>query len=267
MPMRLGPVRSGARHAVAVLVVVATVSIRWSWLSLPAAFASFIAALSLPALRAGGVQRAGLWVLLSGMIATAAVGRFLITEAMPGIVQGGRVAVQRKAVSRLREILFAQDAVRRAAWIDTDGDGRGAAAFLDELCGGPPRRGQSRNEHPVLRCGPRSPSGLGPATREGTYRFAVCLPTRDGGFSGALDAAVDEQRAEVDFAAYAWPADGQFDTAFYLDWEENILQRSVPEQAEPGAWTPHCGEGPQRADDGPWRPWRGKKARSRPAGE
>ncbi len=241
--------------------MLALLAIRLPWLALPASFASFVAAVSVPALRSRGASRAGLWVFLAGMLSLAALGRFLIQQAVPGIVRGGRQAVQRKAVSHLREILFAQDAVRRTAWIDPDADGLGGAASLDELCGGPPRRGQPPRELPVLRCGPREPSPLGPATREGAYRFAVCLPSRRGGFSGDPASAVDESRAEVEFAAYAWPVDRSFGWAFYLDWKENILERAVPDPAPDGGWAPRCDEGPMRSTTGPWRPWQGKQAR------
>lgn len=198
--------------------------------------------------------------------------RFILTEAMPGIVGGGHRAVQQRAVSRLRDVLFAQDAMRRVAWIDPDADGIGSAAFLSELCGGPPSRGQAERATPVLSCGELVDTPLGPAARSGAYLYTVCLPSAAGGWSAQPGPHVDEERAERQFVAYAWPeAAAPFDQLFFIDQHENILTAQVtarppsasPSDAPPDA-TPTCEAalGDARATE--WTPWRDKKPRPGP---
>jgi hypothetical protein len=193
---------------------------------------------------------------------------------MRGIVGGGRSAVEQETVSRLRDVLFAQDAMRRAGWIDPDGDGIGSAAWLEELCGGEPLRGQASRDTPVLHCGELVPTplGLGAAARSGPYLYTLCLPTPDGGWS-ANGAPVDEEAAERRFVAFAWPAPASpFDQAYFIDEHENIRVArlsATASAAAPSAATPTaaaasprfpstCAAALERLE---WQPWRGKKAR------
>jgi hypothetical protein len=183
--------------------------------------------------------------------------RFVATLAMPGIVCGGRRAVEQEAVSRLRDVLFAEDAMRRASWIDPDADGIGSAAFLEELCGAPPRRGQAPRATPVLHCGELVPTPLGPAARNGAYLYTVCLPMLGGGWSAAPRSGVDEELAERRFVAYAWPAEateGKFDDVFFIDEHESIRVASLPSGALPPACDAALGEPA-------WQAWRGKQPR------
>lgn len=245
-------------------------SLLWPLVALPAAFFCFIGALAWPR-QDGGAQR-GRWLLV---VAAAASGigvvRFILTEAMPGIVGGGHRAVQQRAVSRLREVLFAQDAMRRAAWIDPDGDGIGSAAFLTELCGGTPLRGQAELPTPVLSCGALVDTALGPAARSGAYLFTVCLPSAAGGWSAQPGPHVDEERAERQFVAYAWPeAATPFDLVFFLDQHENILSAPAPSRPAQGAArvaapsAPTCDAALGDAGARGWTPWRDKKPRRGP---
>lgn len=247
------------------LMLLGAAAVAWPLLALPAAFACFIGALALPR-RSGGRER---WLLLAAALGSS-VGlfRFILTEAMPGIVGGGRRAVQQHAVSRLREVLFAQDAMRRAGWIDPDADGVGSAAFLSELCGGPPLRGQPRRETPVLSCGELIDTPLGPAARSGAYLYTVCLPQRAGGWSADPQSAVDEERAERSFVAYAWPqAATTFDRLFFIDQNENILTAApappgTSEAARGLGLTCEAALGAAKAQE--WAPWRDKKPRPGP---
>jgi hypothetical protein len=172
-----------------------------------------------------------------------------------------------QAVSRLRDVLFAENAMRQKGWIDPDGDGIGSAATIGELCGGPPLRGQQPRPAPVLACDVGE-TVLGPAARSGVYFYTVCLPRVGGGWSARAEPDVDEELAERRFVAYAWPARGTpFDQAFFLDEHENIRTATVavesardgagPDDARGLTCTSALDEAAQRA----WTPWRGKKPR------
>ena len=242
------------------LLALSVTSAIWPFVALPAAFFCFIGSLSWPRRAGGGPERR--WLLVVAALASGiGVVRFILTEAMPGIVGGGHRAVEQGAVSRLREVLFAQDAMRRAGWIDPDGDGIGSAAFLTELCGGKPLRGQAELPTPVLSCGELVDTALGTAARSGAYLFSVCLPKPEGGWSAQPEPPVDEERAEREFVAYAWPEPATpSDMIFFIDQHENILvapalsQLSERDGALPA---PTC----TAALGHEWTPWRDKKAR------
>lgn len=266
---------SRAPYWPALLLPAALASLRWPLIALPVAFGCFVALLT--SAGAFGRTSAARWALLvATSISGFALVRFVAQEAVPGIVGGGQRAVEQRAISRLRDLLFAQDAMRRAAWIDPDGDGVGSAAFLEELCGEPPLRGQPERATSVLECGPLVETPLGPAARDGAYLYTLCLPTRDGGWSARPDAAVDEERAERAFVAYAWPAPGTpFRQVFFIDQHESILMFDPLREDEPGRASspavsaqsgPACdaalGNGRER-----WSAWRGKRPRSELPGD
>lgn len=249
------------------LLALALGSVLWPFAALPAAFFSFIAAVTWP--RRSGRPSRGRWLLVVAAVASCiGVVRFILTEAMPGIIGGGHRAVQQQAVSRLREVLFAQDAMRRAGWIDPDGDGIGSSAFLTELCGGTPLRGQAELPTPVLSCGELVDTPLGPAARSGAYLYTVCLPSAAGGWSAQPGPHVDEERAERHFVAYAWPEAGTpFDSLFFIDPHENILWAQVTPRSAPGVAadaTPTCDAALGDAVSHGWTPWRDKKPRPGP---
>lgn len=246
----------------------------WPPLALPAGFACFIGVIKASSEPAPRARRTTWLVAAASGLALVAVVRFVVSEAMPGIVGGGRQAVEQRAVSRLRDVLFAQDAMRRAAWIDPDRDGVGSAAFLGELCGEPPRRGQPSRATPVLTCSELVQTPLGPAAQAAGYLYTLCVPAAGGGWTALPDAAVDEERAERAFVAYAWPAPGApFEQAFFIDEHENILSLDLrelfggrPLTEIPEAFGLSC-----EAALGPWRdrfrPWRGKRPRDGLPGE
>jgi hypothetical protein len=250
------------------LAVLAGLALLWPPLALPAGFACFIGVIKASSEPAPRARRTTWLVAAASVLAVVAVVRFVVSEAMPGIVGGGRLAVGQRAVSRLREVLFAQDAMRRAAWIDPDGDGIGSAAFLGELCGEPPRRGQPQRPTPVLTCSELVQTPFGPAAQAAGYLYTLCLPAAGGGWTASPDAAVDEELAERAFVAYAWPAPGApFEQAFFIDAHENILSLDLAElfgrrplSEVPEAFGLSCetalGAGRER-----FRPWRGKQPR------
>jgi hypothetical protein len=227
---------------------------------------SFIAYVALP--REGRRQLLAL-TLLAAVGSGIGFTRFLIDEAVPGIVQGGTSATGAAAVSRLREILFAQDSLRKLAAIDPDGDHIGSAALVDEMTGRAGLRGGARLSPPVLERYPNSvATAIGPAVEVSGYLFIVCLPKRGGGWTADPADPIDDEAAERRFVAYAWPAAGEHGLleAYFLDEHERIL--FAPNGA-PSATRPRIGpDRPPNCDDAlaastreRWQVWRGKRPR------
>jgi hypothetical protein len=239
------------------LVALAVSSAIWPVLGLPAAFLSFLGVLTVPRSGQPGARVARVLTFVAVIASAVGLVRFVVEVAMPGIVRGGRGAAEQRAVSWLRDVLFAEDAMRRAGWIDPDGDGIGSAALLGELCSGDPLRGQSARANAVLTCGELIETPLGQAARKGGYLFAVCLPLRGGGWSATASPQLDEEAAERSYIAYAWPdGDGRFADSFFLDQDENIQQLALPEGVVLRCDAAHTLGG--------WQPWRGKRPRPGP---
>jgi hypothetical protein len=248
----------------------------WPKLALPAAFLTFLGVLTLwperavpsgaaspPWYRRGASRR--MLILIGALGSSAAVVRFVIVEAMPGIVRGGREAVQQRIVSRLRDVYFAQTTLQRAAWIDPDADGAGSAALLAELCGERPLRGQAERAEPVLDCGVLVATPAGAAAQSGPYSMVTCLPAAAGGWIAGLEGgAIDEDKAERHFFSFAWPAPASgFERWFFIDEREAILTGTLAHRGEPlDAHNPSCDVVWTATQSGTWAPWRGKKPRN-----
>ena len=229
-------------------------------LALPLLFLTLLGVLASPGRAQPGAGKDRALVALAVIASGVSLVRFVVEVAMPGIVRGGRDAGEQRAVSWLRDVLFAEDAMRKAGWIDPDHDGIGSAALLGELCGGPPLRGQPEQDNPVLTCGELVPTALGLAARRGGYLFAICLPQLDGHWSGAAGPGLDEEAAERQFVAYAWPDTGaRFEHAFFLDQSENIQIATLPRGA-----ALDCGSARGQGTSLAWAPWRGKRPRPGP---
>lgn len=252
-----------------VLCALAVASVWWTKLALAIGFLTFLAALVLPN-RAGSRRGIAIgMVALSAAASAVGIVRFVVLEAAPGMIQGGRARTAQHAVSRLREILRAQDAMRKYAHVDPDGDAVGSAALIGELSGHVPLRGRRRLDPPILS--PRhyaqiDETPIGPAALLSGYYFVVCLPAPGGGLTARPGDTVDEERAERRFVAYAWPAaaGGGPHEAFFIDEHERIL---VHENLEAGSprfagqfFPPACDSA--LGERGAWRPWRDKQPRS-----
>lgn len=229
---------------------------------------------------------------VSLLLALVGMTRFVLREALPGILEASGRATETRAVSRLREILFAQDAVRRLGLIDPDGNGVGGAGRLGELTGTSPVRPSGAQDDQPSRATlsppllgphfrPRIATPSGEAAEEGDYLYLVCVPDRAGGLTAHPSSPVDEKAAERRFVAYAWPArvgpaQGH---AFFLDEHERILEtdnrletddRLRNGHREPtGTWrllgperAPSCQDALTGASAAKWRPWRGKRPRA-----
>jgi hypothetical protein len=225
-------------------------------LGLPAAFLTFIAVLALPD-QAPGSRSMKLGLVLASLGACIGVVRFVVEEAAPGIVQGGRAAVERKAVERLREILVAEDAMRRLAPIDPDADGIGSAGLLAELCGGVPLRGGKALEPAPLACHSLVPFGSMLVDDSGAYLHVVCLPAPGGGWTATAGTPVDDEQAERRFIAYAWPnPSSAFDRAFFIDEHERILETQLRVRDF------RCDSALAPLEPERWQVWMGKQPRS-----
>jgi hypothetical protein len=226
----------------------------------------FIAFVALPKERPAWLA----WVTASaGLLATIGFFRFLVLEAMPGIVQGGTRATENAAVSKLREILFAEDSLRKLAAIDPDQDGIGSAGLLAELSGFAGLRGGRTLAPPLLEhCPAPIETPVGDAVELGGYLFMVCLPKQNGGFTAQARVPVDEEAAERRFLAYAWPSADKrgLNYAFFMDEHERILfaksghQRGSAHRLGPDA-PPSCDDAIAASSATAWQVWRHKQAR------
>jgi hypothetical protein len=239
-------------------------------LALPALVGTFIAFLA--ASREPRSRRRPHYVMLGVAAALSLISfvRFLKTEAVAGIVQGGTRATETRAVSRLREILFAQDVMRRRAHWDPDDDGVGSAALLGELTGELGLRGHLPILPPLLEGIPRATTtSLGPAHLVAGYYFAVCLPTKGGGFSATPGDDFDDEASERRFLAYAWPAADNLGLsyAFLLDEHENILQAESRPGKRSAFDAPPCDDAIAEGSKSDWTPWQNKKPRERLPGD
>ncbi len=251
------------------VAVVATASLAITKLALFAAVGCLLGFVSLPSEPKRAVRWLKLGLIVGGLCATLGVFRFLVLEAMPGMVEGGTTATEQREVSRLREILFAEDAWRRNAFVDPDHDRIGSAGLLGELTGQLGVRGGARSDPPVLQNYPTLvDTQLGPAANIGGYLVIVCLPKRGGGFTATPSAALDDERAEREFYAYAWPAErGQgLTTAYFLDQNERILladsRETAPARLLGPEASPTCDDVSDPSTAAEWRVWRHKKPRT-----
>jgi hypothetical protein len=249
-----------------VLVAVAgIVSTYFAKLGLFAAVGTFVAWASLPKRPRSELVREHAWLAVAAATSTIGLCRFLIVEAIPGIVQGGTRFTELRAVSRLRELLFAEDTARRRPVVDPDNDGIGSAALLGELTGELALRGKAPIAVPRLEGFPKlSDTKLGPASEIGGYYLLVCLPKAGGGFSATPGDSFDDEQAERHFLAYAWPSGTApgLNNAVMLDEHENIELAPAHPGLRFGADTPpSCDDAVAEATHGAWQPWQHKQPR------
>ena len=244
----------------------ALLSVYFTKLGLFAAVGTFIAWASLPRARAGELRRER-WLLgLAGVASLIGLMRFLVVEAIPGIVQGGNRFTEQRAISRLREILFAEDSARRLAPHDPDGDRIGSALLLGELTAELAVRRGVRLEAPLLDGYPKqTDTSVGPAAEIGGYFLLVCVPKHGGGFTALPADAVDDELAERRFIAYAWPSGTApgLSSALALDEHERILiAPSSPSLRFGFVAPPSCDDAVADATKEAWKPWRNKQPRT-----
>jgi hypothetical protein len=254
---------------VGLLCVAGVLSLWLTKIALFTAVGTLLGFVSLPAQPRREVSWLKVALGIAGICATVGTFRFLVVEAVPGMVEGGTTATEQRVVSRLREILFAEDAWRKNAFYDPDGDRVGSAGLLGELTAELGVRGGKRVEPAVLEGYPKlADTRLGPAVEVGGYLLLVCLPKQGGGYTAKPEDAIDDEAAERHFYAYAWPAErGQgLTNAYFLDEHERIL-RADSQETEPRRLVgvdapPSCDDVSAPATAADWRVWRHKKPRA-----
>ena len=276
LPRRVLP--TWAIPALALLLSLASV-----WLSM-LALPAMITVVLVAARRAGRAR--WLVAIVGGGASLGGLMRFTLQWAVPNIVSSGQFAAGERAVSRLREIRWAEGQVHDRGWVDTDGDGRGEYALLGELSQqGRPRSGV-RVQVPMLR--PTQFHSLVAGTtmvyRSEGYCFTVYLPgvagvavaegatAQSAGGQGVVP--TDAAAAARYWVAYAWPAERSRGglRAFYIDQDDRICETDnlqgysgadrIP--AADAAIATMAGADPcanPTGDAGHWRPWKHKKPR------
>lgn len=201
--------------------------------------------------------------VVAGLLTTAGFLRFLVEVAAPNLVASGTKFTEEHAVSRLREVWFAQGLAREAKLVDRDGDGAGEFTSMDRLLDA---------SGAFLRQGVYKPAGPGVWRVEG-YDVAIYLPGREG---PVLDpAASDPDLAEQRWIAYAWPHErheGVRQRVFFIDQDERICEADNAQgYFGPALVPPPFAAYTQRSleaatcmagtDGATWRRWKRKKAR------
>jgi hypothetical protein len=249
----------------ALAAAAALASVYFSKLGLFAAVGTFVAWASLPRAPPAELKRERLLLAVAAVASCAGLLRFLVVEAIPGIVAGGNRFTEQRAISRLRELLFAEDMARKSAAHDPDHDGVGSALLLGELTGDLPVRGVTKLRVPLLEgYPPEVATSIGPASEIGGYFLIICVPRADGGFTAMPDARVDDELAERRFIAYAWPSGRGpgLNQAFALDEHETILLAQARPGLRLGAETPPpCDDAVAPGTRAAWSPWQHKKPR------
>lgn len=265
-PATRPPRRAVGVALAAIALVLAVGSLAWSPLSLLALVAVVLAAAELRGRAAVFVAAGG------GLVALVAVGRFVVGTAVPSLVGMGRHTTGERAVSELREVLWAEDRTleqRQAKGLPL------RYGFLHELVDGageapggltPPL--ESRRLAPVENADAR------PQTfRAAGYLVRLFLPKKGGGGVARGEADVDPELAGRAWVAYAWPERPESgDKAYFIAEDETIcvtegrapyvgLDRAPEPTAALGGDrldAARCGRG---HDGGTWKPWRNKKPR------
>lgn len=256
------------RGAYGLVVLLSVACLVYPKLAVFSLLVSVIALASFSRARLNRGWRALLFISLG--LSGLGVGRFVFTEAVLGISEARGRDTERRAVSLLREIYFAQNAARRYAMIDPDADGVGSAGFLAELTGAArPRTGVALKTFPLApRLNPRVDTRLGPATKLESYLFMVCLPTPHGGYTAQPNDPVDNEAAERAWRAYAWPSEsGLPHTSLYVIDEHEAIYVYDNRDAASGlrvvgsTHPPQCSLLSSPGADVSFRPWQGKKPR------
>lgn len=189
--------------------------------------------------------------LLGGLLACTGFVRFVVDWVAPNIVAAGRHSAEEKAVSRLREIQWAQNKALQLGLLENAG-GLPKAATLDELATLPAPGGA-----PLLRGDLFVPVRAQVRGAEG-YLFEV-HPAPAPGLARS-------------WVAYAWPAaeTGRGQRVFFIDAHDRICETAASAYVGLQAPTatsalqandfdaPACGTG---TDGLNWMPWKGKQAR------
>ena len=164
------------------------------------------------------VQRGDRVSIASRMQITQDGDRLRIVVVERALLSVRAMANESAAIATLKNIRSAQSQCQASGVIDADGDGKGEYGFFGELSGKQPVRkdenggvGTATITPPVLSTA--FGKVLGRRVERSGYVFQMFLPAADGSAvgeasnGGADGIAVDPQRAEELWCAYAWPVD------------------------------------------------------------
>ncbi len=227
------------------------------------------------------------WTVVEVALVTTLMGLFL-GMAVPNVVDARLRNNEAAAARALREVLAAQVLVRDSGLLDTDGDGRGEFAFLQELSGERvPRAGKSLLAEGAAGVRRGAPPGPLPQfylrleedgeARITGYAYRVYLPGAGGaavaeshrGTSLSTTGTVDAGLGSDTWCAYAWPVDRAGEwwwpasgrAAFFVNQAGVVLRAPAarygslprsgfaPSRPEPGA--AFAGPGPADCITGP----------------
>ncbi len=214
-------------------------------------------------------KRELLVLALSLTLCLAGIAKFIISDGMKGIVEAGYRATGKKALTSLREIRIAQDILRKKAYLDHDKDGIGESAHLSELMGLDKARGTIELPFAPLRNNFSRLETIGDAQigyRSGYY-LMVCLPTSETEWTAHPKTLPNDELAEANFRAYAWPAEPfkSTTTVYFINALEEISTFENKDFQIVGLdQRPDCKS--RDNTELAWSAWRNKKPRSKPAG-
>lgn len=259
---------------VAALVLISILAVTIPPLAVPGCVLTLILSLSFPEARPRTHTFGHVATALAALGCVIGLARFSVSKAMLGIVEGGQSAAAHSALWRLREIVIAEDALRKGGDVDPDHDHVGSAALVGALAGRAALRAGGAPRSALLNYAfaKEAPTALGPAALVEGYLLVVCLPKAGGGFTARPEDPVDDELAERRYVAYAWPSEraAGMKTAFFTDEHERILVLDPKhDDAAPylgGTRAPAC-DAALGADGLPWAPWKNKKPRERLPGE
>lgn len=151
------------------------------------------------------------------------------------LLSGEAVANEFAAVATLKNLCSAQSQCQASGVIDADGDRKGEYGFFGELSGKQPVRkdanggvGNTKISPPVLSTA--FGKVLGRRIERSGYVFQLFLPAADGSAvaeateGGAEGVAIDPQRAEQLWCAYAWPIGEQTGRrCFFVNQSGDVL--------------------------------------------
>src|SRR5690606_36182193 len=147
-------------------------------LSFPAVFFSLVGLVATPKLP--GRKRAAALLLLALSVVASVIGllRFVLEEAIPGVLAGGKAAIEKQAIAYSRTLVSAEDHARTLAYFDPDEDRVGSALSLRELAGFEALpSGAPLGQPPLaLRREDLRQTAVGLAVREAGYLVVICLP-------------------------------------------------------------------------------------------
>ncbi len=276
----------GREHLLAAVAIVAALvgiaSAVFVKLAIASLLLCLLSFLAVPTGARGPLRVARVLLLCAAPLVLVGLVRFTIEEAMPGLVEGGHRALTGRAVAKLRVLRFAEDLAREQAYWDPDGDGIGSALSLLELTGRAPLRGARPAPQGLVMGFERSgTTPAGEAFLADGFVFLLYLPTPSGQGTARAGEAIDDERAERRWVAYAWPIeDGHGERpVLFIDEHERVLvsdnrgagqgyfglERPPPFAAAlagPTLDAPAADEGRVAQDGGAWLPWKGKQPRT-----